>query len=214
MSCPPTGHFRIFLSDSRSTRHLSPRGFNRIYQVRTIALFPEVFAVSRISEGIGGLRLAPMIRGELRFQPTYRACGVPCDVHHRSIIDVVGRARQTPISGTCKPRGDRISGIQNEVWWLSKNGGIPGLLPEARDGFELPVPHQSRHAHYLLRPVPSEIVLQAGIRLARAAYYPLTLSKTCSDRGRFFRLTRLCTTTGTNQSGLPRSPKVATMEST
>ena len=32
----------------------SPRGFNRIYQVRTIALFPEVFAVSRISEGIGG----------------------------------------------------------------------------------------------------------------------------------------------------------------
>jgi hypothetical protein len=58
---------------------------------------------------------------------------------------------------------------------MSKNGGFPSVFENVGVGFELPVPHQSRHAHYLLPPVPSEVVLQAGIRLARAAYHPLTL---------------------------------------
>jgi hypothetical protein len=73
-------------------------------------------------------------------------------------------------------------------------GGCPKTgesldLPEARGGFELPVPIKVATNGKLLRHVASEIASQAGIPLARAAYHPLTLLSdehlTCSNKADF-----------------------------
>jgi hypothetical protein len=63
-----------------------------------------------------------------------------------------------------------------QVMAHSKNGGFLGVFYNPGFGFELPVPHQSRHARYLLRPVPSEISPLPGLVFdPQGRLHPLTL---------------------------------------